>query len=139
MRALIVVLIVLVVGVLGLGFYRNWYSVTVNKEKFQEDTHRVQDKFQEDTHRIKEKFEGKPKEASGKVKTVEAAEHRFTLSTTSDPEPGMMVVCTDATKVWRNDHEAATFADLKTGDEVSVQFRERGGKNEATSVTIGRK
>src|SRR5438105_15410188 len=99
MRAFIVVLIVLVVGLLGLGFYRNWFSVTVNKEKFQEDTHRAQEKFQEDTHRIQEKFEGKPKEASGTVKTVEAAERRFTLSTASDPEPGMVVVCTDATKI----------------------------------------
>jgi len=138
MRAFIVVLIVLVVGILGVGFYRNWYGVTVNKEKFQEDTHRVQEKFQEDTHRIQEKFAGKTKEASGKVKTVEAAEHRFTLATASDPEPGMTVVCTDATKV-RKDGEAGTFADLKTGDEVTVQFRERDGKNEAASVTIGRK
>jgi len=125
---------VLVVGLLGLGFYRNWYGVTVNKEKFQEDTHRVQEKIQEDTHRIQEKFAGKPKDASGTVKMVEAAERRFTLTTAS--AAGVMVVCTDAATEWRNDR---AFADLKTGDEVSVQFRERGGKNEATSVTIGRK
>jgi len=126
MRAVIVVLIVLVAGVLGFGYYRNWFSVTVNRDNIEADTHRVQ-----------EKFEGKPKDASGTVKTVEAVGHRFTLATASDP--GMMVVCVDACKVWRNDREAGTFADLKTGDEVSVQFRERGGKNEATSVTIGRK
>jgi len=125
MRAFIVVLIVLVAGLLGLGFYRNWYTVTVNKDNIEADTHRVQ-----------EKFEGNSKEASGKVKTVEAAEHRFTLTTASDA--GMMVVCTADTKM-RNDREAVTIADLKTGDEVTVEYRERGGKNEATSVTIGRK
>jgi hypothetical protein len=126
MRGFVIVLIVLVVGVIGVAFYRNWFSVTVNKDNIEADTHRVQ-----------EKFEGKPKDASGTVKAVEAAEHRFTLTTASDP--GTMVVSTDASTVWHNDRETGAFSDLKTGDVVTVQFRERGGKNEATSVTIGRK
>jgi Cu/Ag efflux protein CusF len=126
MRGFVLILIVLVVGVIGFGFYRNWFNVTV-----------TEDKFEADTHRLQEKFAGKPKDASGTVRTVEAAAHRFTLATASDP--GMTVVCTDASKVWRKDREAGTLSDLRTGDEVSVQFRERGGKYEAMSVTIGRK
>jgi Cu/Ag efflux protein CusF len=114
MRAFVIVLIVLVAGFIGLGFYQNWFTLTVDKEKMKKDTNTAKDA-------VKDVFTGK--EAKGKVKTVEDTENGFTLTPASGPEM----------KFWQT-KENGKLAALKTGDEVTVKFREKDGKNEATSV-----
>jgi hypothetical protein len=123
MRAVVIILIVLVGGVIGLGFYRDWFTLTVD-----------QDKIKADIDAGKETFKGKSTEAKGTVQTVEGNENRFTLEAVGDA-PKVMYYVTDASKVSRN-QEAGTFADLKAGDKVTVHFRENGEKKEATSVVI---
>jgi Cu/Ag efflux protein CusF len=121
MRGFLIVIAVVVAGVIGLGFYLNWFTFTVDRDKIGADVKTVQ-----------KTFTGKSEERTGTIKAVEVAENRFTLATAGGPE--MTVLVTDGSKVWRN-KEAATLADLKAGDEVTVQFRDQGGKHEATSVT----
>ncbi len=125
MRAFLVILVLLAAGVIGLGLYRNWFTVTVDR-----------DKMEADANAVKAKWKGKPQEQKGTVKEVEMDENRLILTTPDGKE--MTVHVTDASKVRRNG-AAGTLADLKAGDEVSVQYRDRGGKNEAASVTVGSK
>jgi hypothetical protein len=125
MRALVIVLILLVAGFLGLGFYQGWFAVSVDK-----------DKMKADTDAAKDLFKGKSKEQAGTVKDVEPDENRFTLTTADDTE--MVIAMTDASKVWRN-KKAITLADLELGEEVTVKYREKDGKHQATSVTVAGK
>jgi Cu/Ag efflux protein CusF len=115
---------VLVAGVIGLGFYRNWFNLTVDKNKIERDTDAVKEKWSQ------------PQVATGTVAAVEAGENRFTLTTADDPK--MLFRLTNASKFWRN-KEKGTLADLKAGDQVSVKFQEKDGKKEASSVTISQK
>ncbi len=125
MRGLLIAIVVLIVVVIGLGFYLNWFTFTVDRDKIDADVKTAQ-----------QKLTGKSEERTGTIKVVEVAENRFTLATAGDPE--MTVLLTNGAKIWRN-KEAATLADLKTGDEVTVQFRDKGGNHEATSVTFVQK
>lgn len=125
MRGFLIAIAVLVAAVIGLGFYLNWFTVTVDRDKIGADVKTVQ-----------KTFTGSSAEKTGTIKAVEVAENRFTLATAGDPE--MTVLMTDGSKVWK-DKEAATLADLKTGDEVTVKFRDKDGKHEATSVTFVKK
>jgi Cu/Ag efflux protein CusF len=125
MRGFLIAIAVLVAVVIGLGFYLNWFTFGVDRAKIEADVKTVQ-----------KTFAGKSEERTGTIKVVEVAENRFTLATAGDPE--MTVLMTDGSKVWR-DKEAATFADLKAGDEVTVRFRDKSGKHEATSVTFVQK
>ena len=125
MRGFLIAIVVLIVVVIGLGFYLNWFTFTVDRDKIDADVKTVQ-----------QELTGKSQEKTGTIKAVEVAENRFTLATAGAPE--MTVRLADGSKIWRN-KEAATLADFKAGDEVTVQFRDKGGKHEATSVTYVQK
>lgn len=74
MKALLVVVVLLLVGIAGLGLYRGWFhlstnstdqqpsaTVTVDKDKFHADEEMVKDKVQELGQEAKEKT-GEPTE-----------------------------------------------------------------------------
>jgi hypothetical protein len=69
MRRLFVVLVVVVIGVIALGYYREWFkfstasdsktvSVNVDKEKVKEDKEKAKEKLEEVGGQIKEKTKG---------------------------------------------------------------------------------
>ena len=47
MKKLFVVLFVLALVVIGVGFYRNWFGLTVNADKMSEDADKVKAKSAE--------------------------------------------------------------------------------------------
>ena len=53
MKRLVVVLLVVVLGIVGVGFYRGWF--TINQDKIQEDEQRAKEKVQELTQEVKAK------------------------------------------------------------------------------------
>lgn len=53
MKRLFVAILVVVVGIVGVGFYRGWF--TVNQEKIQQDEQRAKEKVRELTHEMKAK------------------------------------------------------------------------------------
>jgi hypothetical protein len=68
MKKLVVVVVLLLAGLAGLGFYRGWFTLstenadhkpsatfTVDKDKIQEDEQRAKDKVQSFGHGAKEK------------------------------------------------------------------------------------
>jgi hypothetical protein len=62
MRRLFVVLLVVVVGIVGVGFYRGWF--TVNQDKIQQDEQKAKEKVRELTQEMK----AKTGEGANKVK-----------------------------------------------------------------------
>jgi hypothetical protein len=68
MRRLLIVLVLLAAGVAGLGFCRGWFhlstgetdgkagvTVTVDRQKIEQDTEKAKEKVQEVEQRVKEK------------------------------------------------------------------------------------
>ncbi len=53
MKRLFVVLLVLAVGIVGVGFYRGWF--TANQDKIQQDEQTAKEKVREFTHEVKDK------------------------------------------------------------------------------------
>jgi hypothetical protein len=53
MKRLIVLLLVIVVGIVGLGFVRGWF--TVNPDKIQQDEQRAMEELRELRHEVKTK------------------------------------------------------------------------------------
>jgi len=125
MRGLLFVLGLLVVGVICLGCYLGWFTLTVDRNKIGADVQSVQNRFT-----------GHSDEKTGTIKTVEIAQSRFTMTTAGDPD--MMVLLVADSKVWRN-KAASALTDLKAGDEVTVKFHDKAGKHEASSVTVVQK
>ena len=58
MRRLVFVLLVLVVAIVGVGFYRSWF--TVNQEKIQEDEKRAKQEVQELLQKAKKETGSRP-------------------------------------------------------------------------------
>ncbi len=56
MKRLVVVLLVVVLGIVGVGFYRGWF--TINQDKIQEDEQRAKEKVRELTQEVKAKTGG---------------------------------------------------------------------------------
>ena len=129
MKALLIVFVLLVVGVVGLGFFRGWFSftsdsgdaksnitLTVDQNKFQEDRKAVVENVQGMERRAKDAVAGPgEKNREGTIITVnggeltmtdkEGKEHRHTLA--SDVE----VTC---------DGKVCKAADLKPGMRIRV-------------------
>jgi hypothetical protein len=149
MRAFLVVLVLLVAAGVGLGFYLDWFGLTVNTDKMNEDTEGAKDNLRELGKKIKDKTNaavakakeknGTPaadvKTATGKVKTVEAADSHFLMTTADNTE---MTVYTDASSKLRLNDEEFKLDRLQVGDEVKVGYDLKEGKNLATSVTVKR-
>ena len=57
MKRLFVVLLILVVGIVGFGFYRGWF--TANPDKIQQDEQRAKEEVQELMQKVKDKT-GRP-------------------------------------------------------------------------------
>lgn len=66
MKTLLVVIVVLLVGIAGLGFYQGWFhlstdgsggtssaTLTVDKDRIQADEQKAKDEFQRLTHKMK--------------------------------------------------------------------------------------
>ncbi len=54
MKRLVFVLLVVVVGIVGLGFYRGWF--TANQDKIQQDEQRAKEGVRELTDEVKAKI-----------------------------------------------------------------------------------
>src|SRR5437588_8739605 len=150
MRAFLVVLVVLGVAGVGLGFYLDWFGLTVDQDKMSADTAGAREKVQalgkkigEGSKAAVDKAGGKTgtgdagaRSATGKVKQVEADDSRFLMTTADNKQ--LTVYTNASSKLRLNDHEF-TLAGLHVEDEVEVAYDLKDGKNLATSVTVSRK
>src|SRR5438067_135781 len=130
MRSFLVVLAVLgllvVGGVVALGFSRDWFHLTVNEEKMRADTDEAKEKVQAVGKQIKDKAgdavdqakEGTGKTgpgirtATGRVKKVEAADNRFLMTTADSTE---LTVHMDPSSTLRLNDQQVGLDDLRIG------------------------
>jgi hypothetical protein len=143
MRAFLMVLAVLVVlvvgGVLALGYSREWFHVTVNEDKMQEDTDAAKKTVQGLGKKAAEGTGTKSsgiQSATGSVKKVEADEDRFVMTTTDETQ---LTVYTNPSSTLRLNDRQVGLEDLRIGDEVKVDYDSKDRKNLATSVAAHRK
>ncbi len=153
MRAFLTAIVVLAVLVIGglvvLGFSRDWFHVTVNEDKMKEDSEEAKEKVQELGKQIKDKAgetadkaRGKAgtttqgvETASGSVKKVEAADNRFLMTTADNTE---LTLYTSASSTIRLNDQQVGLGDLRIGDAVKVDHGLKDGKDLATSVRANR-
>ena len=58
LRVVLVVLALVMVLLVGMGFYQGWFHLTVDKDKFQEDQRGVRDRMRELEPSLKDKPAG---------------------------------------------------------------------------------
>lgn len=129
MKPVFLVLVVVVVGIVGLGFYQGWFHIgsdkadgksnvtlTVDKDKFQEDRKTAQEKVQEVGRQLKDKVTG-PSELSMDGTVVSVSADKLTMTNKEGKEhshtlaANVKVTC---------DGKTCTAADLKTGMRIRV-------------------
>ncbi|MGH7172642.1 MAG: hypothetical protein ACRELG_20365 [Gemmataceae bacterium] len=129
MKAFLVVLVLLVAGVVGLGFYRGWFSfasdsadaksnitLTVDKDKMQADEKKVVANVQDVGHHVKDKAAATAeKSMDGTVVSVSSDD--LTMTTTAGKDEShtlaadLKVTC---------DGKVCQAADLKPGMRIRV-------------------
>jgi predicted negative regulator of RcsB-dependent stress response len=69
MKALVFVLVLLLVGIVGLGFYQGWFTLSVNNADHQPSATFTmdKDKIHEDEQKAKDKVQGVKQEAKEKI------------------------------------------------------------------------
>ncbi len=65
MRRLMFVVVLLVIGIAGFGYYRGWFAFTVDKDKFHQDEQTTRERVQGAGQEAKEKVDNL---TGGKVK-----------------------------------------------------------------------
>jgi hypothetical protein len=145
------IIFVLVVGAaVGFGYYCGWLrfssereqgkvavGMQVDTDKIKSDARATEDK----ARRLTEKFKGGAEEAEhaetvkGTVTSVDESDRRLMLSTAENKE--LTIQLDSGTKIRARDTQAA-LKDLRPGDQVTVAFHVKDGKNLAQSITVER-
>jgi hypothetical protein len=153
MRKLGIVVLVLIAALAGIGFYRNWFdfstqrdaqddskvkvSLGVDTNKIAEDTAAAKDKARELGGTVQRNIKGLAgaETVKGEVVSVDEKDGRFTVATADKPE--LTIHMAPAAKLLLKDKEIQ-LKDLRVGDRVTVAYEVKDGKSIAQSVTVER-
>jgi hypothetical protein len=129
MKRLFFLILLIGAGVIGLGFYRGWFQVgsdsadgksnltlSVNKEKFQDDKKEAEADVQGLEHKAKEKVAG-PSEKSMDGVVVSATSDKLTMTDTEGKEHSQALA---ANVKITCDGKTCAAADLKQGMRIRV-------------------
>jgi hypothetical protein len=129
MKRLLVLLVLIAIGVVGLGFYRGWFRVgsenadgksnvtlSVDKEKFQEDRKEAVADVQGLGHQAKEKVAG-PSEKSADGVVVSASSDKLTMT---DKQGKELSYALAANVKITCDAKTCAATDLKPGMRIRV-------------------
>lgn len=152
-KAITALVVLLALG-FGVGLYLDWFhlsvkrpaaegdkkltvSLEVNTEKVKDAAEAAKQKGKEIGAAIKEKIDtvAGTETAKGTVVKVEEAEHRLTVMTSENKE--LTVLVEESSKVRLKD-APMQLKDLQEGDEVTVIYTVKDGKNIARAVTADR-
>ncbi len=146
MRSLLSTLVLLLVVFLFVGWWRGWvtfnkesdangdkvgYGVTIDKPKAKEDAQKLAEKTNDALKSGDEKkMPTEPVTVRGTIATIDANQ-RLVLKTNNNAE--VKIDLEASTSITLNDR-TARLTDLHVGDEATVNYGSRGGKNVATEV-----
>jgi hypothetical protein len=151
MRKLIGTVVILAAIFVGLGAYLDWFNLSsrekgsdhkkttvtleVDKGKMQEDTEAARQKAGEFGEKVKTKIDslGGTETVKGTVIKVSEGDHHFTLMTAANKE---LTFDMDASSQVRFTDREASMKDLKAGDQATVTYKVKDGKNMARSIAI---
>jgi hypothetical protein len=137
-------MIVLLVVVIGVGFYRGWFAFTTEHKEGQDNKVGLKveidkDKIKSDAEAARNKVRGVGETVTG-GKTMEGtlvkvADGSFTMMDPANNEVSFQLE--PSAKVRLRDADTR-LPSLQAGDHVTVAYHEKDGKNMATSVTADR-
>lgn len=125
MNRFLLVFIVIVAGIVGLGFYQKWFrfgsdesnlTLTVDKNKFNKDEKAAVDDAKDLGHRIKDKVVG-PSEKTTDGTVVSVSGDKLTMTDKDGKEQQQTLA---AKVIVTCDGKACTSADLKAGMRIRV-------------------
>ena len=138
MLRILTALLVVVLLVLAVAWYREWFTVQVthpgdDRTDIEVAVHR--DKFHEDVERVR-KGVGKSAatEVKGTLTAVDAGQKRLTVQ--HDKET-LALETNEGTEI-RIGGRAAALADLRAGMKVAVAYAAQDGRNLAQSIRVER-
>lgn len=142
---------VILLGLAGLGYYLNWFSVSTSTDKESPDVHLTlnKDKVKEDVKAVGKDIKQDAKVVSDKVhglfgeKTIVGPIHEIAADTKEltirdDKTQDVTVKVVASTSIKINDKDS-TFSDLKADDPVSVKYEATKDGNVARTVTVQKK
>jgi hypothetical protein len=152
MRAIRIIVLLLLVALVGLGFYRDWFHFTreqspedgkeavrleVNKDKIQQDLNKAKQQAGKIGAEVKDKLSvhSTTETAKGAITKVEDANHHFLLRTSEQKE---LTIQVEPTSRIRLRDTQIQLQDLRVGDQVTVTYQVKEGKNIAQTVTVER-
>ena len=138
-------MIILLMVIIGVGFYRGWFTFTTEHKDGADNKVGVKveidkDKIQADAEAARNKVRGIGDSVSSGSKTMEGTLAKVGDGTFSVMEANNNEVAFQlepSAKVRLRDADSR-LASLQAGDRVTVAFHEKDGKNMATSVTADR-
>jgi hypothetical protein len=135
MRAILLALLLVVVVVLGVGFYLGWFHLSARHDAATDQVHLVFDinrgKIEQDAKKA-----GAPKEshqAKGQVVEIDEATSRLSIRTADEKT---LTIQAEPSTMIRRDGVDVGMDSLTQGDRVLVLYREENGKNVAESITV---
>jgi hypothetical protein len=151
MRGLFAALVIVFLIILGVGFYLDWFSFTlnrnpegnvsggtfhVNRERIAKDTARAGQAVSNVGKKIQQEARNSTAAThtvQGTLMNVDEAERQLTLKTAD--KGSVTVRLQPDTKIRRNDVEV-NMGGLMPGDRLEVTYRDEQGKHMAESVTV---
>jgi hypothetical protein len=149
MRRLLGTLAIIVIIVVVVGVYRDWFHFTrsqdqggetldlgvqVDKQKIKEDQQALENKAKEFGGQLRDKAAPEEK-ATGTIAQVDPTAQRVVVRTTDQKE--ITVYLESATKVRLNDAQAS-LKEVHEGDRATVNYSAKDGKNYARSISVER-
>lgn len=158
MRAFILTVLLLIVVVLGLGFYLGWFRLSAQRDAANDQIHVTFDvnrgKIEQDANKARAQIgqagrqvaqgakdvAGKvgaalkvSHQAKGEVVKINETDARLTIHT--EDNKTMTVQAEPSTKIRRNGVDV-NMDSLTEGDHVLILYRDENGKNVAQSITV---
>lgn len=143
-RFLLVVLLLAAI-VFGVGIYLNWWSLNIHHDQINADLHRGKEeadrlgnKIDKEGEKVKEgaKAAANSKTVKGQIRSVDPAANAFVLET---PKQKSLEMHTEHTTQIQEGNRATQLDSSKVGDQATVVYQEKDGKNYATRVTLAAK
>jgi len=147
MRRFIIFVLALLVVVVAIGIYRDWFnfgkqddpgsdktrlSVEVDKRKIEQDAEALKQQAKELGQRANIDTGNKEETATGTVSKVDSAAQRLMIVTSDNKE---LTVNVDASTKLRAKDGPMSLNDLRAGERVTVVYSVKDGKKIAQSVT----
>lgn len=145
MRGLVVFLVLVVVALAGVAFYRNWIvvlsqpgkdstdiNIKVDRSKAREDLREAREETRELAQKAREKLVGTTSTVEGEIMAVDSQQRHLKLMISGQEQ----TIRVDKDAAIERDKEKIGLDALKVGEKISAKVKEENGEKVAQSITV---